>query len=229
MGRFKDTRVSRNPSGGQIETAESGCEFAPWLSAALFLTSSEPELGIGYWLALKSQAKKKQQMTGYLSRGTMEKDLREERAGDGIQGQTCKVSAHVSSCCLLQGTDGRGAGWERLHLGKTGGSCRPAPCTIRQDLTDSVSPLPWRGPGVLSSPGQQHQSLSWSAVLHVRGHGGSAQEPCRPRLPGALPALGTGRAGARTAFVCQHTRAGEEASRGDKSRMAKQRAGVSRA
>lgn len=141
--------------------------------------------------------------------------------------QSQRHTSAPAACCRVWG-----AGWERLHLGKTGGggggAANPLHAPSTRILPAAACPL-FYGPSVLSSPGQQHQSLSWSSVLHVRGHGGSVQQSHRPRLPGALPALGAGRAGARTAFVCQHTRAGEEASRGDKSRMAKQRAGVNRA
>lgn len=58
------------------------------------------------------------------------------------QGQTCRVSGAcqllLPVCCRIWG-----AGWERLHLGRTRGSCSPAPCAIHQALTGSVSPLLW--------------------------------------------------------------------------------------
>lgn len=136
--------------------------------------------------------------------------------------QSQRSMSALAACCRIWG-----AGWERLHLGRTRGSCSPPSCTIHQALTGSVSPLLWPPRPVKLWAATSKPQLIRSSP--VRGHGGSVQQSHRPRLPGALPALGAGRAGARTAFVCQHTRAGEEASRGDKSRMAKQRAGVNRA
>lgn len=40
------------------------------------------------------------------------------------------MSAPAACCCRIWG-----AGWERLHLGRTRGSCSPAPCAIHQALT----------------------------------------------------------------------------------------------
>lgn len=44
--------------------------------------------------------------------------------------QSQRSMSAPAACCRIWG-----AGWERLHLGRTRGSCSPAPCTIHQDLT----------------------------------------------------------------------------------------------
>jgi hypothetical protein len=44
--------------------------------------------------------------------------------------QTQRSMSAPAACCRIWG-----AGWERLHLGRTRGGCSPAPCAIHQALT----------------------------------------------------------------------------------------------
>ncbi|XP_033623869.1 uncharacterized protein LOC117287385 [Fukomys damarensis] len=105
-----------------------------------------------------------------------------------------RISSTHSSCCRQQCITEGAADW--FHTPST------------PPLTRGEFPLEW--PQCPGKPWAATSKPRLVTALRVRGHGGSVQQSHRPRLPGAPPTLGAGRAGAGTASSC-HYRTAEKA------------------